>query len=268
MCRPFPCPSREPSPVKEGQCCRPPPGCSAETTSPCEVTAQRGTKLQPLLFDPLRQDWLPRSPPLGAHLRTHACAWLPVPGVRERLCSRIPYRPGLVQRQPSPGMTWIHFKSAVTHPGLAPGLSTHLPRCCLPRSPSPAGTAGCWGSQTLSPCPPYCAAHSARASAVHSPYCASLAWSLMGPCRLFPAADEVVLESRSNAPTAVPAQPAPRWLPMPQPGSGHSSSASPRCKSHGRAQENWHSSQGWPLASPLTQGLYTNSMSWKHGVAP
>lgn len=35
-----------------------------------------------------------------------------------------------------------------------------------------------------------------------------------------------------------------------------------------RAQENWHSSQDWPLASPLTQGLYTNSMSWKHGVAP
>lgn len=34
-----------------------------------------------------------------------------------------------------------------------------------------------------------------------------------------------------------------------------------------KAQENWHSSQGWPPALPLTQRLHTTNMSWKHTLA-
>lgn len=96
-------------------------------------------------------------------------------------------------------MTWIHFKSAVTHPGLAPGLSTRLPRRCRPLGPSPAGTVGCQGSPALPPRPPYCAARGARAVA-RSPHHASSARSPTGPRRLFPAADEVALGAGAMLP--------------------------------------------------------------------
>lgn len=196
----FPCPSHGPSQLRRAGITSPWPGCPSGMASADGVTAQRGTKLQPPLFDPLRQEWLPRSPLRCAHLHTLTCAQLPVPGVRERLCSHIPHRPGLVQRQPSPGMTWIHFKSAVTHPGLAPGLSAHLLCCCRPHGPSPTGMARCWGLPELPPCPPYRAAHSARAVTACSPHCAPLAQSSMGPRRLFPAADRMALAAGAMFP--------------------------------------------------------------------
>lgn len=132
------------------------PDCPTGMASPTGVMAQRRAQLQPLLFAPLWQDWLLRSPLMGAHpcVCTAPCSrWC------ERLCSHIPQRPRPVQRQPSLGMTWIHFKLAVIHPGLAPGLSAYLP-AVLP-APRPLscghsrvlGLPGAACSPALSFCP-------------------------------------------------------------------------------------------------------------------
>lgn len=103
----------------------------------------------------------------------------------ERLCSHIPQRPRPVQRQPSLGMTWIHFKLAVIHPGLAPGLSAHLPEV-LP-APRPLSCGHSWvlglPGAACSPSLPCCPW--SQALPAPSLHCAVVAHSAVGPHRLF-----------------------------------------------------------------------------------
>lgn len=145
------------------------------------VMAQRGAQLQPLLFALLWQGWLLQSPLPGAHcVCTAPCA-----RQCQRLCSHIPQRPRPVQRQPSLGMTWIHFKLAVIHPGLAPGLSAHLPVVLLALQPLSCGHSCVLGlpgaaySPSLSCCP------WSQALPAPSPHWAALAQSAVGPHKLF-----------------------------------------------------------------------------------
>lgn len=86
-------------------------------------------------------------------------------------------------------MTWIHFKSAVTHPGLAPGLSATSCSAAGPTAPLPQARPGAGACRRCL----LALLIGAGAVAARSPHHASLARSPMGPCRLFPAADEVAL---------------------------------------------------------------------------
>lgn len=172
------------------------------------------------------------------------------PACESGFCSHIPHQPGLVRRQPSPGMTWIHFKSAVTHPGLAPGLSTHLPWCCQPHGPSAVGTAGCGYLPALPLHPPYHTAHSSRAMAARSLPCASSAWyKLPEPqpgSNCWPRNGKV--RYRQRQPQSTPQAPAPSCqqpgspLPAPMPRGPRGNTCpghppSPRCKSPGKAAQ-------------------------------
>lgn len=184
-------------------------------------------------------------------------------------------------------MTWIHFKSAVTHPGLTPGLSTHLPQRCWPHGPSPAGTATCWGasSPSSSHCP-QCRGHGCLLSAP-----CQLGAVTHGPSQAFPSSRQGGSGSRGNAPVEALAHPALRQLPVPQPGSSpwsrnrdgsvpaaaaldhhcwpphHAAPEETQLQGIPYCQENGHSSRGQPPALSLAQGLRTTNMSRKHGVA-
>lgn len=194
------------------------PGCPSGMASHNGVMAQRGAQLHPLLLALLWQDWLLQSPLTGAHL---GVCTAPCTRQCERLCSHIPQRPRPVQLQPSLGMTWIHFKSAVIHPGLAPGLSAHLPVVLPALQPLSCrhswvlGLPGAACSPSLSCCP--------WSQALPAPFSTLLCLGTVsrGPAWAFPAAHRMALGSRSDAPTASLAHPALHWLFMSQPGPKH-----------------------------------------------
>lgn len=158
------------------------PGCPAGMASLNRVMAQRGAQLHPLVLAPLWQDWLLKSPLTGAHL---CVCTAPCTRQCERLCIHIPQRPRPVQRQPSLGMTWIHFKSAVIHPGLAPGLPAHLPVVLLAPQPLSCGHSWVLGlpGAACSPSLPCCPW--SQALPAPSPRWSVLAQSAVGPHRLF-----------------------------------------------------------------------------------
>lgn len=181
MSHTFPCPFHEPWPSQGGAAPLSQPGCPARMASPNGVMAQRGAQLQRLLFDPLWQDWLLQSPLPGAHL---CVCTAPCTRRGERLCSHIPQRPRPVQRQPSLGMTWIHFKLAVIHPGLAPGLSAHLPVVLAALRPLSCGHSCVLGLPGAACLPSLSCCPWSQALPAPSAHCDVLAQWAMGPHRL------------------------------------------------------------------------------------